>query len=123
MKKQLLITGLLFICGNLYAEKCAVQRPDGGITVIEYIDGSSDSISDVLSEFGYDGKECVQVKSIPSNRKDREFWKIEGNSIVVDSIKKQEKAVRDAEESLSRDAVLDKLKISKDEFIKLRGIK
>lgn len=53
------------------------------------------------------------------DKSDREFWKLNGNKVEVDQVKKQAKEAEKAQKEADKNAVLAKLKISKEELQKL----
>lgn len=122
------IIGFLFVFSiffsfTVYADTYAVDRADGGVSIINYNEGSKDTLQDVIHDLGFDGRPVKRVSAsdLPSTREDRKYWTLQGNKVVVDTAKKQvaeaEKAAKEAE----KDAVLAKLKISRAEFEKLNG--
>ena len=122
--RKLLFLSIIFLSlqGSAKAEELyAVENPDGSVVIVNYQGGSNDSLNDVLRDFGLTGLPITGIKrsDIPVDRSDRKFWKLTGKSIAVDSVKKQdfenEKALKEQE----KEAVLSKLKISKEEFEKL----
>lgn len=121
--RKLLILFLFGFCSVSYADTYAVDRSDGGVSIINYNEGSKDTLQEVIHDLGFDGRPVKRISAsdLPSTREDRKYWTLQGNKVVVDAAKKQvaeaEKAAKEAE----KDAVLAKLKISKAEFEKLNG--
>jgi len=113
--------GILFICGNCFAEMYSVDRDDGGVSIIHYKEGSRDSLDDVIKELGFEGMFIRRITEIPNDRSDREFWAMSGKKIVIDNVKKQASINEKLNERMKRDAVLNKLKLSEDEAKSLKG--
>ena len=94
------------------AETYAVERADGGITVVAYQDGANDSLETVLRDLGLLGRPIKKVSNedFPSDRSDRDFWKLNdipiGKKIVIDTVKKQAKEAEKAQKELRKQALL-----------------
>lgn len=122
---MILILGLILfpsvVFSDVATDKYMVERPDGGVTVIYYVSGSKDSIEDVIKSYGLSGLpyQKVNASDIPATRIDRKYWKKSGNSMGIDTVKRQSDIDAKTAKEAEKDAVLTKLKISKDEFKKL----
>lgn len=121
--KKLIFLSLLFISSNAFASKYAVERSDGGVSVITYNQGSKDSLEDILKEQGFEGRPVIEITDdqLPT-RSERKYWKRSGGQIVVNVTKKQADLDAKASKEAEKDAVLSKLKLSKEEWEKLRGL-
>src|ERR1041385_1876732 len=96
-KMRKIIFGLLFLgfCQNAFAvntDKYIVQRPDGGVSIVTYIQGSNKSLENVLRDFGFDGYPVSPLKDgdLPKDRTDRNSWTRLGSKVIVDPAKKAE---------------------------------
>lgn len=119
MKKLFLLAFLVIGSVSLQAqdtELYAVARADGGVSIVQYIPGSNDSLTDVLTELGFAGRPVYEIKTkdLPA-REDREFWTIESGKLKVDNAKKAEKLAEKASKDAKKDAVLTKLGITETE--------
>ena len=105
-------------------EKYLVERPDGGVSIVQYIPGSRKTVQRVLEDQGLKGfpVRVITPADLPPDRKDRDYWKWDSFSrkVVVDEAKKQNDLNAKAQAESERDAVLAKLKITKEEFQKLK---
>lgn len=93
--KKLVLLFLLIFPFNLYAkdtEKYMVQRPDGGVSIVQYIPGSHDSLTDVLRELGFSNYPITAItdSDLPKDRTYREAWKKSGLKVIEDETKKEE---------------------------------
>lgn len=111
MKKSLFVLALLFVCGSAEAKHC-VSDADG----LKVLIGVNQSCEDYAKELGV---AITLVDSLPA-REDRKYWKLDGSKVVVDSVKKQADIDKKAQAQAEKDAVLLKLKITKEEFEKLK---
>lgn len=122
MKKILFLSVLWILCRPVFAiESYAVERADGGVSIVHYYENSSDTLDKVLKDVGLEGRPFrrVQASDLPQTREDRNFWTLQGGKVVVDAAKKQAAEDAEAAKEAEREAVLEKLKISKEEFEKL----
>ena len=126
-KMKLIILLLLFWSFNAYAaevEKYVVEKPDGSVVVIHYLVGSHDSLEEIVDQLVYTGLPITRVNDsdFPASRADREFWKFSpvGKKIQIDTVKKAEKEAEQAQEEAEKAIVLEKLKITAEEFEKLK---
>lgn len=109
----------------LYAvESYAVERTDGGVSIVNYFEGSNDTLDDVLRDIGLSGRpiERISKADMPADRTDRNFWKLSGKKVVVDTVKKQAALDAKAQKDAEADSVLSKLKISRQEAQKLKEV-
>lgn len=106
---------------GVYTEKYAVQRPDGGVSIVYYFPGSNDTLDDVLRSQGLDNLPIAIVKDsdLPATREFREAWVKQGSKIREDAVKKQEIIAEETQKQEEKQAVLEKLKISEEEFEKI----
>lgn len=127
MIKFLLILFILFLptsasAGELYA----VEKPDGSVSVINYYGG--EPLINIINDLGFAGYPIRRItKADLPDRADREVWAFNdvpiGKKLKVDTVKKAQKKAEKAAKEAEREAVLLKLKISKDEFKKLKELK
>ena len=124
MKTALMVISALCFASNAFAwDTYAVQRDDG-VSVVYYNPGSQKSLDQVLKDSGLEGKPVKKISKddLPS-REDRAFWVFNdvpvGKKIKVDTVKKQAEEAKKAAEEAERNAVLEKLKISKEELEKV----
>jgi hypothetical protein len=105
------------------SEKYAVERPDGGVSIIHYQPSSSEPIEEVIHSLGFDGLPIRKVNDsdIPSERTDRKYWTVLGKKIVVDTATKQADLDAKAQKQAQKEAVLVKLKITQAELEKING--
>lgn len=124
MKTLNLIVLLLLISGTAFAdcEYFAVENPDGSIKSVCYVSGSSDSLGDVLASIGVTNEKVEKVHPadlhlLSENVKNLKF---QGKRIVVDQEKKNQEEIEKQDREAEREAVLAKLRITKEEFEKLK---
>jgi len=124
VKKILFVAFLLSFCVSGYAEdRYMVEKPDGSVSIILYISG--EPLSEVIDSLGLTGYpiQAITSSDLPNTREDRDFWIVDdtpGKKIKIDSVKKQKKIDAVAAEDADIDAILSKLKISKEELKKLK---
>lgn len=122
MKKIIFLILLTTIPSIAYAGRYLVEKPDGSVTVVEYVEGSKDSLSDVLDSFGLQGLpiDALNPGDLPATRIDRKYWKKNpvpiGSKVIIDTVKKNADLALEAKKQAEKDAVLLKLKISEDEL-------
>ena len=128
MKKLIFVFFIVFSSNvyNIYADTYAVERPDGGVSIIYYNEGASDSLESVINDLGFKGFPIkkVDVSDLPPDRSNRKYWKLNdipvGKKIIIDSVKKQVDLDAQAQKEIEKDAVFTKLKISRAEFEKIK---
>lgn len=126
MGKLLLVLFLIIFSKTTYAntEMYAVEKDDGSVALVKYYPGSRDSLQEVLSEFGFVDKPIkkISVSELP-DLNDRLYWVFDNTDpdkkIKIDLAKKQADLDKKAQEELEKNAVLEKLKITKEEFEKI----
>ena len=112
-------------------DKVAVwERPDGGISITHF--GSEDKRANETDDefitrhtnrlkldpaFASYTMTIIPSSDIPTDRANRNEWSLKSGKVIVDPVKVQAKQDAQAE----KDAVLAKLKISKEEFDILKG--
>lgn len=62
----------------------------------------------------------VDDSDLPPSREHRFAWKIEGKKVKVDQVKVQAKIQSDAQKKAEKNAIFDKMKISPEEFEKIK---
>lgn len=114
----LILGAFLLNFGGVDTENYAVERPDGGITVVYYVPGSEDSLDDVLRDMSLSGFPISKVKKsdLPPTREFRNTWTKLGKRIVEDGDKKIEIIQEKERKESKKQAVLSKLKISEEEL-------
>lgn len=118
MKKILFVLCLLLISEPALAKRYAFQRQDGSLKVVDYIEGSSDSLVDVMRD---QGVENMPRYDVPDDvTEPARYLKAQGGRIVVDSAKKQADIEAKAAHEAEKDAIFSKLKISREEWEKIR---
>jgi len=115
----------LFISHDAFAELYAVQREDGGVSVINYLEGSKDTLEDVVKQLGYWGRPIHRIKpsDLPSDRTDRKYWTINhvpfGKKIKIDNSEKEKDEAKKAQvEQRKREL----LKLTAAEFEEAKAI-
>lgn len=116
----LLISFPVFASDN---EAYLVERPGGGVSIVNYKPGGKDSLSDVLHSFGFDNYpiKALKEEDIPPTKEDRNFWIKDAvtKKVVVDFAKKQAEQRAQIQAEDEAEAILAKLKITKEEFEKI----
>lgn len=111
MKKILFL--ILFLTPSIaFAEYCVSEK--NGAVWVHY--GANKTCEKYSEEIGENYK---VVSSLP-DKTDRKYWKIVGNSVVIDQAKKQADIDKALQEKAAKDAILLKLKITKEELEKLK---
>ena len=112
---------LLLICSTVYASEqwtpYAIKDSDG--THILYINPNiSTTVKEEAEKAGYKNANPVLLNplTIPTDKKDRKYWDLQGNSIVIDTVKKQADIDTDSQAQIDKDTVLAKLGITDKEF-------
>jgi len=124
MKKIIVLIGFLSICSFAWAvdvDRYAVEREDGGVSIVSYVKGSTKSFEKVLEDNGLSGRPITALSDadIPKTRADRKYWKMSGKKIVINEFEKQEDLLKAQQLESDKTAILEKLKISKEEYAKL----
>jgi len=95
MKIILFLVFSILILRNAFADEgYAVEKSDGSVDVITYLDGSGDSLETILKERGLTGRPVKRVGKIdlPDGKSDRVYWQMNsipiGKKVIVDTIKK-----------------------------------
>lgn len=97
---------------DVFAENYAVERPDGGVSIIYYHDGANDSLETVIKDLGFKGYPIKKIAAsdFPSNRIDRKYWKLNqipiGKKIEIDNAQKQTDEAAAAQIEIRKRAVL-----------------
>ena len=122
MKNLLSLLFLVSFSSSAFASTYAVDRPDGGVSIVNYSEGSSDSLEDVLKAQGFSGYPVskVEVSELPS-RADRKYWKKNGNKVEVDAVKKSADLAGQADKDAKKAAALAKLKVTHKELKEALG--
>lgn len=115
--------GFLFtflVCSTAFADLYVGEKQDGSVSQLNYIQGSSDSLSQVEREQGFVSGSLVRVDAKTLPQEEIKYWKLVGGEIVVDHAKKEsdndsKRAEKEAR-SQAKQAVLAKLKITKAEL-------
>lgn len=116
---------LMFFCQTAEAALYAVEREDGEVSIVNYNEGSSDSLYDVMNDLGFIGKPIRAIKEtdLPDTREDRKFWKINdvpiGKKIVIDETKKQVAIDKALEKKNKKDKALQKIGLTEQELQEL----
>jgi len=125
MKKILFVAFLLTFCVSGYAEnRYLVEKPDGSVVIVLHV--PNEPLKDVIASMGLTGYpiSAITVDDLPKTREDRDFWAVNsvpiGKKIKIDQVKKQKKLDEEAVNDAEIDAILVKLKISKEELKKLK---
>jgi len=113
MRKIILFLMLFLTSTPLFASKYVVERDDGNLTIIDYADGSSDTIQDVLRKLGLRGQPFHQVDSIPDEKIEYLMW--DGNGVAVDQAKKDAARDERQEQVASKEALLERLNLTRDQ--------
>lgn len=120
MKKIMFALVFLFSFPCFAVQRYAVEREDGGVSIVNYYGG--EPLESVLTDLGFWGRPIYRIKDgdLPEGRVDRNYWKINdlpfGSQVVIDSNKKNAEKEEKNKEKQDRKAVLDKLKISEKEL-------
>lgn len=120
MRKLIFLSILFLVPSVCHAESYAIKKPDGTVAIANYFNGSHDTLEDFLRANGLDKLPRFQVteKELPS-KEDRKYWDISSGRVVVDSSKKQADLDLKAQEESEKQDVLEKLKLTDEEFDKL----
>lgn len=122
----LLLLFLIFSPTASFAEKYVIEHPDceSGLCFADIDSGEDAAFFEYLNTSVYTDYPVYAVKDgdFPTDKKDRKYWKRIGKKIVIDTAKKQADLDAKAQKESERSAVLSKLKISKEEFKKIKDI-
>lgn len=109
------------------------ERADGGVSITYFDDrdmakyGFTDEdqfiammVAKLRPDFDADPT-LINKSDIPVDKKDREHWSLKNNKVEADQVKKQAKESAKAQKESEKAAILAKLKISKEEFEKIKS--
>lgn len=111
---------LFLICTPAFADLYVGEKKDGRISVVNYIQGSSDSVSNVENELEFVPGSLVKVSESDLPKDEIKYWRMSSGKIEVDHPKKESddsaKLAAKQERKIAKQAVLDKLNITKAEL-------
>jgi len=99
MKKLILIFGFCLIASTVYASHYIVERADGTVVEIVYVDGARKSLSRVVDGLGLTGRPIFRTKPEDIALMDSEhpkYWRI--NQVPIGSRLKIDTAAKAADE-------------------------
>lgn len=122
--RALIFAGVLcFITGVSWADTYVIKQDDGSLAVVDYVPTSSKSLDQILMDSELFGKPIKKVK--PSDFppfEDRNFWTLDAQGkLIVDNVKKQAWQANEAAKETKRQAVRDKMKITKQDWDELNA--
>ena len=86
----LIFIGCLFSTDS-FGARYLVEKPDGSVAIVEYVEGSNDTLEDVIQTLNFNGYPISLIKdgdTLPP-RTDRKYWKKDVfGKVVVDTAKK-----------------------------------
>lgn len=107
-------------CSTAFADLYVGEKKDGRIAQVNYVQGSSDSLTEVEAELEFIPGSLVKVSESELPKEEIKYWKLSGGRIVVDRAKKdlddETKAIAKQAKKDAKQAVLDKLNITKAEL-------
>ena len=102
----------------------AVEQDDGSVALVNYVEGSGDTLEDVIDELKLPKNKIVKVKESVFPNDDIEFWQINdvpiGGKLKVNQAKKQAHLDKIAQKEAEKALIFEKLKITKEEFEKIK---
>jgi hypothetical protein len=110
---------LLLICSNAFAEIYSIERPDGTVA-IQHSWKTSEECKEDRSVAGYGTfpAKKIDASALPNingKKTDRDYWTVSGSRIVIDAVKKQDDLEAIAQKEAEEDALMEKLKINRQE--------
>lgn len=124
MKKSFVFFAVVFLFFAVFSqalfadERYAVKNPDGSVRILVYQGGNFD---EYLKSVGAYGLPLVAIDSTP-DKQDRKYWTLVNGHLTVDQFKKQADIDAIAQKQAKKDAVLGKLKISRQELKELTDV-
>lgn len=106
--------------GVCFAKTYAVEKPDGSLVIVNKIDGTKKPLEQVLIDSGLAGLSYWEVSEFPVSKVDRKYWKKDGTKIGIDLVKKKADEDAEATAEAKRLAILEKMKINKAEWDKIK---
>ena len=106
---------LILFSTPVFAGTYSIEKEDGSLVILQYTEGSLDSLSDVINDRGLSGRPVREVKSpLP----EAEFIKYDPvtKTIVADQDKIDAKEADDLKLADDQDKVFQKLGITREEF-------
>lgn len=128
--KKIIFIGCLFVFGSTawaeFDDKYIVEKPDGSVAIVYYNSTGGKSLGQVLQDQGLLGLpiDVLRDSDLPADRSDRKYWRMNkvpvGKKIKIDTVAKEQDALKEQQSEEDRQAVLTKLKITKEEFERLK---
>lgn len=108
MRTILLLISLILISSSAFADYCVSKKGDNVVVLYP--------IGRTCEEYAKEvGLEPTYVSSLPIEEK-QEYWKLNGDKIEIDTVKKHADLDKAAQATAEKEAVLLKLKITKEEL-------
>lgn len=127
MKNIFLFSFLVLFSSEAFAaiEPYAIEREDGGVSVKYYNTNSRYTLEEELVRDGMPGRPAAKLSAVPdiSLESDREFWKVQGNRIIVDETKKTAHAAAKAIKEARKRALLKMTQLEYEEAKSLGLVK
>ena len=110
MRLTLLLILFLFPL-TLHAGQYLVETTDGNVSIVNYVEGSHDSLEDVLKEIGLTGQRIINAKGNMGPIHDFRYWKFNdvpiGPKIIIYEVRKQTDIVeRQNKKSAAQDVLM-----------------
>lgn len=104
-------------------KKIIYTRPDGGVSVVHPMGGYS--IEEVLAKDvppDAINPQIVDESDIPSDKENRDCWKVGIGNIEIDALKLQEKNDKKSQHESKKSSLTSKLKISSEDLTILKEV-
>lgn len=107
---------------TLHASQYLVETIDGNVSIVNYVEGSYDSLEEVLEELGLTGQRIINAKGNMGAIHDFKYWKFNdvpiGQKIILDNVRKSADIVERQNKKSAAKNILNKFcpTCTEDEF-------
>jgi len=120
--RNLIFILLMFFSINLYAyetSKYIIEKEDGSLAILSYVEGSNRSLNESLRLSGYEGRPFHNVTNEVLPEDSADFWEWKNGRVQVNQQKKSQAELVKQEKESRRQSHFQRLQLSEEEFKEL----